>query len=387
MRFFHKTHIQFMKYRWHWIAISTALNLIALGLIFFGPGFKYGVDFAGGSQLTVKFKSDPDVARLRRSLENLNLGAVTIQRFDEPERHELLIRLQSAGQEGDFSARMITALDKEFNAQTASTRLNLQGVQAVRDGLVQADPDSVGDTVEDRRAHYEPMASGLLKLRKEMGILNGPADLDRVKELSSNAKRYLADNARFGEFSILAADSVGPAVGKDLRTKASYAVGFSLLGMLVYIWVRFKFQYGVGAIVALVHDTLIALGVLSLTGREIDIPTIAALLTLVGYSVNDTVIIFDRIRERIKLERGKPLIDVMNSAINQTLSRTVITSGLTELVVIALFLFGGDVINTFSFVLLFGIVVGTYSSIYIASPITLGLSNWLEKRKQAHRRR
>ena len=387
MRFFHNTHIQFMKYRWHWIAISTALNLIALGLIFFGPGFKYGVDFAGGSQLTVKFKSDPDVARLRRSLENLNLGAVTIQRFDEPERHELLIRLQSAGQEGDFSARMITALDKEFNAQTASTRLNLQGVQAVRDGLVQADPDSVGGTVDDRRAHYEPMASGLLKLRKEMGILNGPADLDRVKELSSNAKRYLADNARFGEFSILAADSVGPAVGKDLRTKASYAVGFSLLGMLVYIWVRFKFQYGVGAIVALVHDTLIALGVLSLTGREIDIPTIAALLTLVGYSVNDTVIIFDRIRERIKLERGKPLIDVMNSAINQTLSRTVITSGLTELVVIALFLFGGDVINTFSFVLLFGIVVGTYSSIYIASPITLGLSNWLEKRKQAHRRR
>jgi preprotein translocase subunit SecF len=387
MRFFHNTHIQFMKYRWHWIAISTALNLIALGLIFFGPGFKYGVDFAGGTQLTVKFKSDPDVARLRRSLENLNLGAVTIQRFDEPERHELLIRLQSAGQEGDFSARMITALDKEFNAQTASTRLNLQGVQAVRDGLVQADPDSVGGTVEDRRAHYEPMASGLLKLRKEMGILNGPADLDRVKELSSNAKRYLADNARFGEFSILAADSVGPAVGKDLRTKASYAVGFSLLGMLVYIWVRFKFQYGVGAIVALVHDTLIALGVLSLTGREIDIPTIAALLTLVGYSVNDTVIIFDRIRERIKLERGKPLIDVMNSAINQTLSRTVITSGLTELVVIALFLFGGDVINTFAFVLLFGIIVGTYSSIYVASPITLGVSNWLEKRKQAHRRR
>ena len=387
MRFFHKTHIQFMKYRWHWIVISTALNLIALGLIFFGPGFKYGVDFAGGTQLTVKFKSDPDVARLRRSLENLKLGAVTIQRFDEPERHELLIRLQSAGQEGDFSARMITALDQEFNAQTASTRLNLQGVQAVRDGLVQADPDSVGGTVDDRRAHYEPMASGLLKLRKEMGILNGPADLDRVKELSSNVKGYLADNARFGEFSILAADSVGPAVGKDLRTKASYAVGFSLLGMLVYIWVRFQLQYGIGALVATFHDTLIALGVLSLTGREIDIPTIAALLTLVGYSVNDTVIIFDRIRERIKLERGKPLIDVMNSAINQTLSRTVITSGLTELVVIALFLFGGDVINTFSFVLLFGIVVGTYSSIYIASPVALGVSNWLEKRKQAHRRR
>jgi preprotein translocase subunit SecF len=312
---------------------------------------------------------------------------VTIQRFDEPERHELLIRLQNPGQEGDFAARMIAALDQEFNAQTGATRLNLQGMEAVRDGLAQADPDGVGGTIDSRRAHYEPMAAGILNLRKEMGILSGPTDLDRVKDLSSAAKRHLADSARFGEFSILAADNVGPAVGKDLRQKATYAVGFSLLGMLVYVWFRFQLQYGVGAIVALVHDTLIALGVLSLTGREIDIPTIAALLTLVGYSVNDTVIIFDRIRERIKLERGKPLVEVMNVAINQTLSRTVITSGLTELVVIALFLFGGEVINTFAFVLLFGIVVGTYSSIYIASPIALGVTNWLEKRKQASRRR
>jgi preprotein translocase SecF subunit len=140
-------------------------------------------------------------------------------------------------------------------------------------------------------------------------------------------------------------------------------------------------------LVATFHDTLIALGALSLTGREMNIPTIAALLTLVGYSVNDTVIIFDRIRERIKLDRGKPLPEVMDAAINQTLSRTVITSGLTELVVVALFLFGGDVINTFAFVLLIGIIVGTYSSIYIASPIALGMSSWLAQRKKARRRR
>lgn len=387
MRLLHDTHFQFMKYRWFWVTLSTLLNLVAISLILFGPGFKYGVDFAGGTQLTVKFKSEPDLARIRRSLENLKLGAVTIQRFDEAERHELLIRLQNPGQEGDFSARMITALDQEFNAQTGSTRLNLQGVDAVRDGLAQADPDSVGGSFDNRRAHYEPMASGLLKLRKEMGILNGPADLARVKELSSNATRYLADSARFGEFAILAVDNVGPAVGKDLRQKATYAVGFSILAMLVYIWFRFQFQYGVGAIVALVHDTLITLGVLSVTGREIDIPAIAALLTLVGFSVNDTVVIFDRIRERLKLDRGKPLIEIMDVAINQTLSRTIITSGLTWMVVIALFLFGGDVINTFAFVLVIGIIIGSYSTIYIASPIALGVSNLLEKRKQAHRRR
>jgi len=387
MRFFHDLRIPFMKHRHLWVAISTALNVIALAVIFFGPGFKYGVDFAGGTQLTVKFKADPDLGRIRKVLEGLKLGAVAIQRFDEPERHEFLIRMQNPGQEGDFSAQMLGALDKEFNQAATGIRMNLQGMEALRDALVQADPDKVGGTVEARRAAYQPMAEAVLKVRKELGILAGPQDLQKAMELSAGVRQYLGETGRFGEFSILAADSVGPAVGKDLRTKAMYAVGFSILGMLVYIWFRFQLQYGIGAVVALIHDTIIALGALSLTGREIDIPTIAALLTLVGYSVNDTVIIFDRIRERIKLDRGKPLIGVMDAAINQTLSRTVITSGLTELVVISLFFFGGDVINTFAFVLLIGIVVGTYSSVYIASPIALAMSTWLEKRKLARRNR
>jgi preprotein translocase subunit SecF len=387
MRFFHNTNVRFMKYRWHWIAISTTLNLLALGMIIFGPGFKYGVDFAGGTQLTLKFKTEPDLRRIRKALEGMHLGAVTIQRFDEPELHEFLVRVQNPGEEGDFTVQMLAALDKEFNDKQASLRLNVQGADAIRDALVQADPDGVGGTIETRRAHYEPMSTAILALRKQLGLFATPKDLDAVKELSPAVHRYLSDNARFGEFSMLAADNVGPAVGKDLRRKAAYAVGFSIVGMLVYIWFRFQFQYGLGAVVALIHDTLIALGALSLSGREMDIPTIAALLTLVGYSVNDTVIIFDRIRERIKLERGKPLVEVMNTAINQTLSRTVITSGLTWLVVAALFLFGGDVINTFAFVLLIGIVVGTYSSIYIASPVALGISNWRDKRKKVQRRR
>ena len=387
MRFFHHTNFPFMKYRFHWIAVSASLVAISLALALFRPGLKYGVDFAGGTQLTVKFKAAPDLARVRGTLERLNLGAVSIQRFDEIERNELLVRLQNTGQEGDFSARMIEALDAEFNQQSSRLRLNLQGMEAVRDELVQADPDRVGGTIDARRAHYQPMAEGVLALRKQIGIFSGPADFDRVAELSAGARRFLGEAGRFGEFAILAADSVGPAVGKDLRTKAAYAVGFSIVGMLIYIWFRFQFQYGVGAVVALIHDTIIALGALAITGRDIDIPTIAALLTLVGYSVNDTVIIFDRIRERIKLNRGRPLVEVMNDAINQTLSRTVITSGLTELVVVSLFLFGGDVINTFAFVLMLGIVVGTYSSVYIASPIALAVTDWREGRRRGGRRR
>jgi preprotein translocase subunit SecF len=391
MRFFHDLRIPFMARRRLWMSISLAMIAVSLALILFGPGFRYGVDFAGGTQLTVKFKSEPDQARIRTVLEELKLGAVAIQRFDEAERHEFLIRMQNPGEEGDFAAQMLGALDKEFNAAAeaggANVRMNLQGMEALRDALVAADPDKVGGSVEGRRATYQPMAESILALRKQLGILVGPADLEKATALSAGARAYLSSAGRFGEFSILAADSVGPAVGRDLRTKAMYAVIFSILGMLVYIWFRFQLQYGIGAVVAIFHDTIIALGALSLTGREIDIPTIAALLTLVGYSVNDTVIIFDRIRERIKLDRGKPLAQTMDLAINQTLSRTVITSGLTELVVISLFLFGGDVINTFAFVLLIGIVVGTYSSIYIASPVALAMSNWIEKRKLTRRNR
>src|SRR3972149_9572217 len=176
------------------------------------------------------------------------------------------------------------------------------------------------------------MAAAILALRKEKGILAGPEALAGIAELSPQVRKFLSDSARFGEFAILAVDNVGPAVGKDLRQKATYAVGFSLLAMLVYIAFRFHLPPGVGAIAALVHDTLITLGVLVVTGRELDIPAVAALLTLVGFSVNDTVVIFDRIREQLKLHRGKPLVGIMDVAINQTLSRTIITSGLTWLV-------------------------------------------------------
>jgi preprotein translocase subunit SecF len=388
MRFFHNTKIRFMEYRWHWIIASTLLNLVAIGLIFFGPGFKYGVDFAGGTQLTLKFSGDPDLSRVRRSLEALRIGEVTIQRFDEASLHQILVHVQNPkGEEGDFTARMIQALEKEFGGGTGKLEINLQGADALRDALAQADPDKAGGSFDDRRVHYKPMADEILGLRKRVGIITGPQEISALPGVSSAVKSHLAQQAHFGEFALLAAENVGPVVGKDLREKAIYAVSFSLLGMLVYIWFRFKLQYGIGAIVANFHDTLITLGALVVTGRPLNLPTIAALLTLVGYSTNDTVVIFDRIRERLKLERGKPLITVMDEAINATLSRTIITSGLTWAVVMALFIFGGDVINTFAFVLVIGIVVGTYSSIYIASPIALGMSNWLEKRKGARRRR
>jgi preprotein translocase subunit SecF len=161
-----------------------------------------------------------------------------------------------------------------------------------------------------------------------------------------------------------------------LEEQATKAVLLSMAGMLVYLWFRFQLIYGVAAVVACFHDTLITVGAFALTGREISLTVIAAILTLVGYSMNDTIVVFDRIRENLRISRREPLTDVVNRSINQTLSRTVLTSGLTFLTVLSLFLFGGQVLNGFSFALVVGIIIGTYSSIAVAAPMLVAWQEW-----------
>ncbi len=213
----------------------------------------------------------------------------------------------------------------------------------------------------------------LITMTKTTGELEG---------LSEDVK--IALNNRFGRESleVRRVEMVGPKVGKDLRRKGMLAVIFSLLGMLMYIWWRFELRFGVGAIICLIHDVIITLGALSLTNKAVDLPIIAALLAVVGYSVNDTIIISDRIRENLKkMSRGR-LRDIVNKSINQTLSRTCITAGTTLMVVIALFSLGGEVIHDFAFTLLVGICIGTYSSIFIASPLLIVWERIFPKKKR-----
>jgi preprotein translocase subunit SecF len=172
-------------------------------------------------------------------------------------------------------------------------------------------------------------------------------------------------------------DVVGPTVGHQLERQATLATLYSMLGMLIYLWFRFQLIYGVAAVVACFHDTLITVGAFALAGKEISLTVIAAILTLVGYSMNDTIVVFDRIRENLRLSRRESLTDLVNRSINQTLSRTVLTSGLTFLTVLALFIFGGEVLNGFSFALVVGILIGTYSSIAVAAPMLVA---WQESR-------
>ena len=188
-------------------------------------------------------------------------------------------------------------------------------------------------------------------------------------------------NAKFGNtFTVGDVQVVGPTVGKQLERQAALATLYSMAGMLIYLWFRFQLIYGVAAVVACFHDTLITVGAFALTGQEISLTVIAAILTLVGYSMNDTIVVFDRIRENLRLSRREALPDVVNRSINQTLSRTVLTSGLTFLTVLSLYVFGGPVLKGFSFALVVGILIGTYSSIAVAAPMLVAWQQWRAKR-------
>jgi preprotein translocase subunit SecF len=387
MRIIGDTNIKFLSYRK--IALSLSALFIAAGLAyeFFGPGLNLGIDFVGGTQVTLKFREEPDLGDLRSAISDLTSGTPLIQTFDEVEKHEILIRVENPeSAEGDFTRPIIDLLNQNLNSDLGDRfDLNLRGSHELVGLLAAADPDGVGADEEARNLYYEPMVDAVLDHRKQHGIYFSLDELGDVADLSADSRDYLEDTVAVGAFSLLGAENVGPAVGADLQKKALLAIGFSLVGMLVYIWIRFQLPYAVGAVAALFHDVLITLTALSLTHREINLPTVAALLTLVGYSVNDTVVVFDRVRENLRLHRGEDLEELMDRSINQTLSRTFITSGTTMVVVLSLYIFGGDVINTFAFVLLIGIIVGTYSSIFVASPVALAMNKLLVSRRE-HRR-
>lgn len=389
MRIIGDTNIPFLSYRRIALSISLLVILGGLAYQFLGPGLNLGIDFVGGTQVTIKFRGEPDLAQLRDTIADLDAGTPSLQRFDEPEKHEILIRVENPeGEEGDFTAPIIELLHRDLNAGLGDAfDLNTQGAQSLTDILADADPDGTGFDFEGGEEHYGPMADAVLDYRKEHGIFHSLDELDSIEGISAEALAVVKDKAELGEFALLGAESVGPAVGADLKSKAQAAIGFSLVGMLIYIWLRFQLPFGIGAVAALFHDVLITLTALAITGREMNLPTVAALLALVGYSVNDSVVVFDRVRENLKLHRGEDLEGLMNTSINQTLSRTFITSGTTLMVVLCLYFFGGDVINTFAFVLLVGVIVGTYSSIFVASPVALSIHRMLAVRRDKKRKK
>jgi preprotein translocase subunit SecF len=224
----------------------------------------------------------------------------------------------------------------------------------------------IGQQIDDFR---NKQRGGVLKSVDE---LKGVAPAEVVAAMEQDF--YTSD------FAVRNVEIVGPQVGGQLRKQALWATLYSLGGMLVYLWYRFELIYGIGAVVACFHDTIITIGFFSLLNKDITLTVIAAILTLIGYSMNDTIVVYDRIRENIKLLRREELADVVNKSINQTLSRTILTSGLTFLTVLSLYVFGGEVLRGFSLALVIGILIGTYSSIAVAAPMLVAYTEWRSKK-------
>jgi preprotein translocase subunit SecF len=297
-----------------------------------------------------------------------------------PNANEVVIGLEQKTQ-GEISldagkAAILSILQDTFGGgEPGKQDFNSVNVSTLADFLARRDVLGLGPTASDR---YTQFARALVEFRdkERSGLLT---NLDELKSVSGADARVLAalhESFFTGQYAIRNAEVVGPKVGGQLRTQAILATLYALAGMLVYIAFRFEWVYGAAAVLAVFHDVLITLGFFSLFNFEITLTVIAALLTLVGYSMNDTIVIFDRIRENVRLMRREPFGVVVNRSINQTLSRTILTSGLTFMTVLVLFLMGGDVLRSFAFALTVGIVVGTYSSFGIAVPVVFFWYRW-----------
>ena len=375
MEFFRNPNIDFLGKKWYFLAFSLVFSVAGILSMLFWHGIPLGVDFRGGTLVYVKYSHAPNVAAIHAALDRAGLRNARVQPYDVPANHEVLIALdiqETSEQALDRGkAKIIEAL--ETGGAANKQDLNNASSLTIKNYLLEKDPLHAG---LDAEAKYAAATQTLLTYRDKVrgGVLNSTDELKAV--LDPAVVTSLEEGFFLSDFGVRNVEIVGPQVGKQLQTQAKLAVLYSLAGMLVYLAVRFEWIYGVAAVVTVFHDTLITVGAFSLTNKEISLTVVAAILTLVGYSNNDTIVVFDRIRENVKLMRREKLADIVNRSINQTLSRTVLTAGLTFLTVLALYLFGGEVLHGFSFALVIGILIGTYSSIAIAAPILVAYQDW-----------
>ena len=361
-----QTNIDFMSRRKVFLTFSGCLMILSLIVL----GVKWlnlGIEFTGGTEMQLKYAAAPDLSDIRTALKDAGLGNPVVTTIGAPELHEVYIRLgvqAEDGEEGDLTSQVMGALhtaEDKANHGSGLTNLNetnqeeLQGKLRAAPGLGREDADA--------------LAAAISELRRENAVIVSYEDLEGLPGMTPDARAYLENQTFIGKFALRSQSFIGPAIGAELLEKAMWAILGSLAGVLLYIGVRFQFQWGVAAMAALFHDTVITLGLFSLFNQQMSLPVVAAFLTLIGYSVNDTVVVFDRIRENLRLRGNQKLVDVVNNSINQTLSRTVITSGSTWFVVVGLWILGGEALRPFAFVLTIGVIVGTYSSICIASPV------------------
>lgn len=380
--------IGFMAKRFYAFAFSGAIILMGI-ILFLTRDFNLGIDFTGGTLIEVSFKNETTVNQVRQALGKIGMGKSTIMRIENEnkffiktdqvfdigetaaenteagteEAAETTLEMASTAADSDqhsgFIAKIKDALMSEEEKQLdASPKLDINDAseKRIKDFLINKGIDEV---------EALDAAKKLIALTTEntSGLIHDFSEIEKAG-LPSPVLNILKQDSYLGGFTFMSTESVGPQVGHDLRGKVTRAAIYSLIGMLIYIGFRFSVIYGISAVITLIHDVLVTLSFILLFNIEVSLPVVAAILTIVGYSLNDTIVIFDRVRDNVKMMRREGAAVILDRSVNQTLSRSIITSGTTLLTVAALFFLGGEVIHSFSFTLMIGIVFGSYSSIF-----------------------
>ncbi|MBZ4417676.1 protein translocase subunit SecF [Myxococcus sp. RHSTA-1-4] len=366
-----KTNIDFIGKRKPAVFLSTIINLaIIVGIAAFG--FNLGVDFAGGTVVELKFDHSITAEQVRERAQKGGLEDVSVQNIGAADENSFLLRMGGVTQLNEESAAKAKAAIEGLGsvrnvyADLANGIVNFRSATALPSDAIKKAVEGSGTGVQEVRELGEAQGGGF----DYQVVASGMAD----KVFSA-----LGQGLEKPDFEQRRVDYVGPQVGKQLRNRGIMALLYSMVAILIYVAFRFDFKFGPGALLAMVHDVIMVAGYYLVTRREFNLTSIAVLLTVVGYSVNDTIVIYDRIREDMAKFKGKPFAEVINIAVNDTLGRTILTSLTTALSLIGLLIFGVGEIFDFAAAMLVGIVVGVYSTIYIASPLTI----WLDERAAA----
>jgi len=378
MRLFENLNIDFLGKRKTFFFVSVIVILIGfLSLIF--RGLALGIDFKGGSEVALQFENEIDISEVRDQVNQIGLGNVEVKTFGGTTG--IIIRTEIQEIPREIFPRVISTIETLIDRYYPGTQKTI--IDSTYNSVTYSfDTPEITEDLNIKLFNAGFQTSRISEELNNTGIIIRIGISDWIKE---NLIEKYADN----KFTVLKEDKVGPKIGQELKRDTIIAIGLSLIGILIYLGFRFKWTFAVGAVAALFHDVLVTLGLFSLLydvipglNLEISLAVVAAFLTLVGYSINDTVVVFDRIREYMKIHKTLGLQEVMNRAINRTMSRTIITGLTTLLTVIVLIIFGGEVLRGFAFVLFIGIVVGTYSSIFVASSFVLEYA--LKNKKQIH---
>lgn len=365
MRIFENLNFDFLGKRKFAYAISAMLFLIGL-ISVVTRGFHFGIDFKGGSEIVLQFEKPVEISDVRSYVDNIGLGNVEVKTFGG--ETGVMIRTEQQVIPAAVYPQVVDAIERE--------------IENVLPGVPRQIIDSTASSITYSFENPDTtnlLADALFSAGFQSGKISEEPD-NRQMIVSVGISDWIKENLREkvsdNSFTVLKEDIVGPKIGDELKQDAVLAIFFALIAILIYLGFRFKFVFAFGAVAALFHDVLITLGLFSILyglipglNLDIDITIVAAFLTLIGYSINDTVIVFDRIRENLKIHKTRPLFDLMNTSISQTMSRTVLTGGTTLITVLVLLIFGGEVLRAFAFTLFFGIIVGTYSSIFVASTL------------------